>query len=140
MKAKRHVLVANAMAKNGGLITFWDLKSYKVIEREPLEGDYKGYEIITSPPPSLEAWAFWKCWRCFTIPGYDATTAGSAASYYYLAEVMRRFYADRNELGDREFVENPVAKLLDSGYIAARRRSIAPVFWQSIQGSCRSSA
>jgi gamma-glutamyltranspeptidase/glutathione hydrolase len=59
--------------------------------------------------------------------GYEKTGAGSAASIHYVAEVMRRFYADRSEyFGDPDFFKVPVRKLLDPRYIASRRSSIDP--------------
>jgi gamma-glutamyltranspeptidase/glutathione hydrolase len=59
--------------------------------------------------------------------GYAKTGAGSARTYHYLAEVMRRFYADRNEsLGDPGFVKNPISSLLDPAYVRARRSTIDP--------------
>jgi gamma-glutamyltranspeptidase/glutathione hydrolase len=60
--------------------------------------------------------------------GYEKAGAGSATTYHYLAEVMRRFYADRSEyLGDPDFVKNPVEALLDPGYVRKRRESIDPI-------------
>jgi gamma-glutamyltranspeptidase/glutathione hydrolase len=60
--------------------------------------------------------------------GYEKTGAGSATTYHYLAEVMRRFYADRNEyLGDPDFVKNPTESLLKASYIRKRRDSIDPI-------------
>jgi gamma-glutamyltranspeptidase / glutathione hydrolase len=59
--------------------------------------------------------------------GYEKTGAGSAQTYHYLAEVMRRFYADRNEyVGDPEFVKNPISSLLNPDYVRARRATINP--------------
>jgi gamma-glutamyltranspeptidase/glutathione hydrolase len=59
--------------------------------------------------------------------GYEKSGAGSAASIHYVAETMRRFYADRNEyLGDPDFVKNPISGLLDPAYIQRRRASIDP--------------
>ena len=59
--------------------------------------------------------------------GYEKTGAGSAASIHYVAEVMRRFYADRSEyFGDPDFYKVPVGKLLNPRYIASRRNSIDP--------------
>ncbi|HVP42859.1 MAG TPA: gamma-glutamyltransferase, partial [Terriglobales bacterium] len=98
-------LVADAMAKNGGLITLDDLRKYEAIERKPLEGDYKGYHIVTAPPPSSGGVGLLEMLGMLEGSGYERNGAGSAAAYHYLAEVMRRFYADRNEyLADPDFV------------------------------------
>lgn len=120
-------LIADAMAKNGGLITLDDLRGYRAIERTPLEGDYHGYHIITSPPPSSGGVGILQMAAMLDGSGYESSGAGSASEYHYLAEVMRRFYADRSSyLGDPGFVNNPIAALLDPAYVRARRASIDP--------------
>ena len=122
-----HIL-AREMEKNGGLITLDDLREYQAVERKPIEGDYKGYHIITSPPPSSGGVGILQMLGMLDGTGYEKSKAGSATAYHYLAEVMRRFYADRNEyLGDPDFVKNPIAAMLDPAYIRARRDSIDPV-------------
>jgi gamma-glutamyltranspeptidase/glutathione hydrolase len=122
-----HIL-AREMEKNGGLITLDDLREYRAVERKPLEGDYHGYHIITSPPPSSGGVGILQMLGMLDGTGYEKHGAGSAAAYHYLAEVMRRFYSDRNEyLGDPDFVKNPITALLDPTYIRTRRDSIDPV-------------
>ena len=121
-----HIL-AREMEKNGGLITQLDLREYQAVERKPLEGDYKGYHIITSPPPSSGGVGILQMLGMLDGTAYEKSKAGSATEYHYLAEVMRRYYADRNEyLGDPDFVKNPISSLLDLAYIRARRDSIDP--------------
>jgi gamma-glutamyltranspeptidase/glutathione hydrolase len=118
-------IIAREMEKNGGLITLADLREYQAVERKPLEGDYKGYHVITSPPPSSGGVGILQMLGMLDESGYEKTGAGSASTYHYLAEVMRRFYADRNEfLGDPDFVGNPIKALLDPSYIRKRRDSI----------------
>jgi len=120
-------LLAAAMAENGGLITLGDLHDYRAIERPPLEGDYKGYHIITSPPPSAGGVGLLQMLAMLNGTGYEKSGAGSAAAYHYLAEVMRRFYADRSQyLGDPDFLKNPISRLLDPAYVSARRATIDP--------------
>jgi gamma-glutamyltranspeptidase/glutathione hydrolase len=120
-------LIAEAMAQNGGLITLDDLRGYRAIERTPLKGDYHGYHIITSPPPSSGGVGILQMMAMLDGSGYEASGAGSAGEYHYLAEVMRRFYADRSSyMGDPGFVKNPIAALLDPAYIRTRRSSIDP--------------
>jgi gamma-glutamyltranspeptidase/glutathione hydrolase len=120
-------LLADAMAKNGGLITLDDLRDYKAVERTPLEGDYKSYHIITSPPPSSGGVGILQMLGMLDGTGYEKTGAGSAAAFHYLAAVMQRYYADRNEyLADPGFVKNPVSALLDPQYIQKRRANIDP--------------
>jgi gamma-glutamyltranspeptidase/glutathione hydrolase len=120
--------LAAAMASNGGLITLADLKAYQAVEQEPLRGRYRGDEIITSPPPSAGGVGLLQMLGMLEGSGYEKTGAGSAASIHYVAEVMRRFYADRSEyFGDPDFVKVPAPKLLDPRYIESRRKSIDPL-------------
>ncbi len=117
--------LAAAMAKNGGMITLEDLKAYVATERKPLTGKYKNYDIITAPPPSSGGIGVLQMMAMLDGSGYEKSGAGSANAIHYVAETMRRFYADRNEyLGDPDFVKNPLAGLLDPTYIQRRRASI----------------
>jgi gamma-glutamyltranspeptidase/glutathione hydrolase len=120
-------LVAAAMKEHGGLITLADLHDYQAVERTPLEGDYKGYHIITSPPPSSGGVGLLQMLAMLSTTGYEKTGAGSAGTYHYLAEVMRRYFADRNDsLGDPDFVKNQISSLLDPSYVQIRRATIDP--------------
>ncbi len=119
--------LAAAMASNGGLITLEDLKKYQAREIEPLRGEYRGYEILTAPPPSAGGVGLLQMLGMLEGSRYEKTGAGSAASIHYVAEVMRRAYADRSEyFGDPDFYKVPITKLLDPKYIASRRASIDP--------------
>jgi gamma-glutamyltranspeptidase/glutathione hydrolase len=120
-------IIAREMEKNGGLMTLADLRDYQAVERKPLEGDYKGYHIVTAPPPSSGGVGILQMLGMLEGSGYEKTGAGSATTYHFLAEVMRRFYADRSEyLGDPDFVKNPIEALLDPRYVRKRRESIDP--------------
>ncbi len=120
-------LLAQDMAANGGLITLSDLKQYKVAERTPLHGTYRGYEIVTAPPPSSGGVGVLQMLHMLEGSGYDKTGAGSAAAIHYLAEVMRRFFADRARyFGDPDFVKVPVLELISRSYAERRRASIRP--------------
>jgi gamma-glutamyltranspeptidase/glutathione hydrolase len=113
------------MAKNGGLITLDDLKDYKAVERKPLIGKYKNYEIITAPPPSSGGIGMLQILGMLEGSGYEKTGFGSAASISYVAEAMQRFYADRSEyFGDPDFFKVPIVGLLDPAYIKKRRETI----------------
>lgn len=117
---------AAAMEAHGGLITTDDLKKYRAVERSPLEGQYHGYEIITSPPPSAGGVGILQMLGILSGTNYASDGADSVKAVHYMAEAMRRFYADRSEyLGDPDFYHVPVGRLLDPGYMALRRRSIA---------------
>jgi gamma-glutamyltranspeptidase/glutathione hydrolase len=120
--------LAAAMAADGGLITLEDLKQYQAQESQPLRGHYHGDEIVTAPPPSAGGVGLLQMLGMLEGSGYEKSGAGSAASIHYVAEVMRRFYADRSEyFGDPDFYQTPISKLLDPKYIASRRNSIDPL-------------
>lgn len=117
--------LADAMEGNGGLWTLSDLKNYAVVERKPLTGRYRGYDLITAPPPSSGGVGILEMMGMLEGSGYGKSGAGSAATVHYLTEVMRRYYADRAEyLGDPDFVRVPVAGLLNPQYLAQLRKSI----------------
>lgn len=118
--------LSEAMAKNGGLITSADLESYQAIERQPLTGKYRGdFQLITAPPPSSGGIGILQMLGMLKGTGYAQGGPGSAASIHYLAEVMRRFFADRSEyMGDPDFVRVPAAGLLDPAYLARRASTI----------------
>ncbi len=118
---------AAAMSEHGGLITIEDLEGYAVVERKPLTGSYRGYQILTAPPPSSGGVGVLQMLGVLESSGYEKSGAGSAATVHYLAEAMRRYFADRSEhMGDPDFVRVPVAGLLDKRYIARLRQSIDP--------------
>ena len=119
--------LAAAMAANGGLITLEDLKDYKAVERKPLAGRYKGYEITTAPPPSSGGVGVLQMLGVLEGSGYEKSGWGAAATIHYVVEAMRRYYADRSEyLGDPDFKKVPVRALLNAEYIKTLRRSIDP--------------
>ena len=120
-------LLSADMERHGGLITAADLKDYTVTERQPLSGSYRGYNILTAPPPSSGGVGILQMLGVLEGSGYDKSGAGSAAELHFLAEAMRRFFADRAAyLGDADFVKVPVASLLDKAYFARLRHSIDP--------------
>ncbi|WP_413230775.1 gamma-glutamyltransferase [Pelistega ratti] len=105
------------MQANKGLITLEDLKNYKVIERKPIIGEYRGYKIVTMPPPSSGGIHLVQILNM--LEHYPITEYGvnSAKSIHYLAESMKLAYADRSEyLGDPDFVKIPVSGLISKQY------------------------
>ena len=119
--------LAASMQKGGGLITADDLAHYEVKEREPIRGTYRGYEIISAPPPSSGGIALLEILNI--LEGYDLAKAEdrSAASVHLTVEAFRRAFYDRAEfLGDPDFSKIPVAQLIDKKYGAAWRESIDP--------------
>ena len=120
-------LLAKDMKEHGGLITLDDLKNYQAIERAPLRGSYRGYEILTAPPPSSGGIGILQMLGVLEGSGFEKAGAGSATAVHWMAEAMRRYFADRSEhLGDPEFVKIPLPGLLDPAYLARLRASIDP--------------
>jgi gamma-glutamyltranspeptidase/glutathione hydrolase len=119
--------LAAAMQKGGGLITAGDLAHYEVKEREPVRGTYRGYEIISAPPPSSGGTLLIESLNI--LEGYDLARLGnrSAPAIHLIVEAFRRAFFDRAEfLGDPDFAKIPVAQLLDKKYAAAWRDTIDP--------------
>jgi gamma-glutamyltranspeptidase/glutathione hydrolase len=120
-------ILAAQMEKNSGLITLSDLKHYAAVERTPLTGAYRDYTIITAPPSSSGGIVLLQMLGMLDGTGYEKTGFGSAATIHFVAEAMRRAYADRNTyVGDPDFMKVPIAGLLDPAYLAKRRESIDP--------------
>lgn len=118
-------LIAADMKANNGLITLEDLKNYKPKERVPLKGNYRGHEIITMPPPSSGGIVMLQVLKMLESYDIKKMTYNSAEKYHVLAEALRRSFADRAEfMADPDFADVPVAKLLDSNYLAKRRETI----------------
>ena len=119
--------LAAALQKGGGLITAEDLAQYEVKEREAVRGTYRGYEIISAPPPSSGGTVLIESLN--TLEGYDLARLGnrSAQSIHFTTEAFRRAFFDRAEfMGDPDFSKIPVAQLIDKRYGAAWRESIDP--------------
>src|SRR3989442_10639639 len=109
--------VAAALQKGGGLITADDLAHYEVKEREPVRGTYRGYEVISAPPPSSGGIALIEIFNI--LEGYDLAAYGSqsAQAMHLALEAFRRAFFDRAEfLGDPDFSKIPVAQLIDNRY------------------------
>ena len=118
-------LIAADMKANGGLMTMADLANYKARERVPLRGSYRGYPIISMPPPSSGGMVMFQTLNI--LEGYEVRTMpfGSAAKIHLLAEASRRAFADRSEfMADPDFAEVKVEKLIDKKYAADRRSVI----------------
>lgn len=119
--------LAAAMQKGGGLITADDLAHYEVKDREPVRGTYRGYEIISAPPPSSGGTVLIESLNI--VEGYDLAKLGdrSAQAVHFITEAFRRAFFDRAEfLGDPDFTRIPVAQLIDKKYAAAWRETIDP--------------
>ncbi len=120
-------LIVADMKRHNGLITLADLKGYVAKEREPVRGSYRGYEIITMAPPSSGGVILLEMLNI--LEGYDLRKMGAASAdrYHFMAEAMRRAYADRSEyLGDADFAAVPVSGLIDKEYAKKLRATINP--------------
>ncbi len=117
--------LAAAIHKGGGLITADDLANYEVKEREPIRGTYRGYDIISAPPPSSGGVALVEILNI--LEGFDLAKFGnrSAQAIHLTSEAFRRAFYDRAEfLGDPDFARIPVPQLIDKKYATAWRDSI----------------
>lgn len=119
--------IAASSAAGKGIITKADLEQYKVRELAPIECDYRGYHIVSAPPPSSGGVIV--CEILNILEGYPLKDLGfrAAQSVHYQIEAMRHAYLDRNSyLGDPDFVRNPLDRLLDKGYAEKIRAAIDP--------------
>ncbi len=120
--------IATFEKDNGGLITAADLAAYKVKDREPLIGHYRGLEVITSPPPSSGGIALIEILNM--LQGYDLSKVGpdrSPAQIHLITEAFRRAYMDRAQyLGDPDFTAMPIAQMASQAYGDAWRKTIDP--------------
>ncbi|WFU45555.1 gamma-glutamyltransferase (plasmid) [Bradyrhizobium sp. CB82] len=119
-------IVASSQAGKG-LITQEDLDGYKTRELAPVECDYRGYHVISAPPPSSGGVII--CEILDILEGYPLKEMGyhSAQAVHVQIEAMRHAYVDRNSyLGDPDFVKNPLDRLLDKAYAARIRAAIDP--------------
>ena len=119
------LLVASAAGK--GILSQADLDQYAVRELAPVECDYRGYHIVSAPPPSSGGVVI--CEILNILEAYPLKELGfrSAQAVHYQIEAMRHAYLDRNSyLGDPDFVKNPLDRLLDKAYAAKIRAAIDP--------------
>lgn len=114
-----------ASAAHGGNLAKKDFEDYTVEELPPVHCSYRGYEVISSPPPSSGGTTL--CEILNIVEGYPIGQMGfhSAASIHVMTEAMRHAFVDRNfDLGDPDFVKNPVERLTSKDYAAAIREKI----------------
>jgi len=119
-------IVASSQAGKG-LITQDDLDGYKTRELAPVECDYRGYHVISAPPPSSGGVII--CEILNVLEGFPLKELGyhSAQAVHVQIEAMRHAYVDRNSyLGDPDFVKNPLDRLLDKNYATKIRAVIDP--------------
>jgi gamma-glutamyltranspeptidase/glutathione hydrolase len=123
--------IADDMAKSGGLVTLEDLAAYEPRIREPVSGVYRGLEIHSFPPPSSGGVALIQTLNI--LEGFDLASlgAGSSAAWHRIAEALKLAFVDRNTfLGDADFVDVPVDRLIDKVYADRLRARINPPRWR----------
>jgi gamma-glutamyltranspeptidase/glutathione hydrolase len=117
--------IAAEVKAHGGLITAADLKAYKVVERAPVRGAYRGYEIVSMPPPSSGGVHIVQILNMLSNYPLKDWGQNSAKTIHVMAEAMKRAYADRSVyLGDPDFVKVPVKGLTSQAYADELDRSI----------------
>ena len=117
--------IAAAVQAAGGVMTADDLKGYRAIERPPVRGTYRGYDIISMPPPSSGGVALIEMLNI--LEGYDLAHDDQTQALFLTIEAMKRAYADRAYfLGDPDAVKVPVARLISKSYAAEWRATIDP--------------
>lgn len=117
--------IVQAVQAAGGVMTTKDLVNYKVVVREPVRGEYRGYQIASMPPPSSGGAHIIEILNI--MEGYPVKELGhnTAETIHLMAEAMKRAYADRSEyLGDPDFITVPLAGLTNKEYANNLRSSI----------------
>ncbi|RWQ49002.1 gamma-glutamyltransferase [Mesorhizobium sp.] len=119
--------IVKASAQKGGILAKADFETYAVRELEPVTCNYRGYEITSSPPPSSGGVIICEILNVLEFYPLSYLGTGSAETVKVMVEAMRHAYVDRNSaLGDPDFVDNPVEKLLDKNYAKEIREKIDP--------------
>jgi gamma-glutamyltranspeptidase/glutathione hydrolase len=115
------------MARHGGAIRAVDLKNYRVIEREPVAGNYRGYRVVSMPPPSSGGVHIIEMLNILERYPLREYGANSAQTIHLMAEAMKLAYADRAELlGDPDFIKVPVKGLISRAYADRQAARIDP--------------
>ncbi|MFC6997761.1 gamma-glutamyltransferase [Rufibacter roseus] len=118
-------LFVKEMRRGGGIITHQDLKEYKPVWRNPVIGTYRGYKVISMPPPSSGGLALLQLLKM--VEPYDLRAWGwqKPNTVHVMVEAERRVYADRaTYLGDPDYYKVPVEKLLDQDYLRQRMATV----------------
>lgn len=118
--------IVRAVQSSGGVMASADLEAYRPRWREPLRGSYRGYEIITMPPPSSGGGILLEALGILRDDALESLGQGSATAGHLLVEVMKHAFADRAVFyGDPDFVDVPLAHLLSAPNTATLRRRIS---------------
>lgn len=118
--------IVSDLHRKGGIITRDDLAGYRVREVKPIAGEYRGYRVVSMPPPSSGGAVIIEMLNI--LEGYDLRGMGfrSADTVHLIAEAMRLAFADRSFMGDPAFVSVPLDILLSEDYADRLRKTIDP--------------
>ncbi|MDE0658640.1 MAG: gamma-glutamyltransferase [Gammaproteobacteria bacterium] len=120
-------LIVTEMARGGGLISHRDLAEYRSVWREPVRGTYRGHEIVSMPPPSSGGALLIQMLNMLEPYDLASLGRGSPPTVHLMVEAERRAYADRAEyLGDADFYDVPLARLMDKDYARSRFADFDP--------------
>jgi len=122
-------LIVRQMERSGGLITAEDLDRYRAAWREPLRTPWRDFEILAAPPPSSGGFALIQLLKMkdYLADYFDGVPHNSPQYIHLVAEMEKRVFADRAEyLGDPDYIDNPVDRLIADDYIARRAREVNP--------------
>lgn len=118
--------LVNAVQEAGGIMTLDDLKNYQVVEREPVRGQYRGYEVVSMPPPSSGGVHIIEMLNVLQQFPIDKLGHNTAQTIHLMAETMKQAYSDRSEyLGDPDFYKVPVKALTSQDYAKKIASNIA---------------
>jgi len=116
-------MIAEQVARSGGLITLEDLEGYEAVWREPLSAEWRDYKILSAPPPSSGGFAVIQLLKMKDKLAhlFEGVDHNSPQYIHLVAEMEKRVFADRAEyLGDPDFTDTQIERLIDDDYIAAR--------------------
>jgi len=120
-------LIVDEMTRGGGLITAEDLDRYRAILREPLRSSWRGREILSAPPPSSGGFALIQLLKIkdFLNHEFEGVPHNSPQYIHLVAEIEKRVFADRAEyLGDPDYVDVPIDRLLSDDYLRMRANEV----------------
>jgi gamma-glutamyltranspeptidase/glutathione hydrolase len=126
------------MERGGGLITLADLDRYEAVWREPLRGKWRDYEVLSAPPPSSGGFAVIQLLRIkdFLAHEFEGVDHNSPQYIHLVAEIEKRVFADRAEyLGDTDYVDVPMDRLISDDYLRERAREVNPNSISTLEGA-----
>ncbi|MBT3428757.1 MAG: gamma-glutamyltransferase [Gammaproteobacteria bacterium] len=136
-RGKTAELIVAQMEKTNGLISAEDLNNYQAVWREPLRAEWRGYEVISSPPPSSGGFAIIQLLKMKDYLGdlFQGLEHNSAQYIHLVAEMEKRVFADRAEyLGDPDFVDVDINAIIDDSYIKRRAAEVNASTISALEG------